>query len=87
MRSLRSTRFTSPSRPAASARQTTTKGWIAWKPCIDALVRFGWAKDDSERWMEQVVLPVIVDKTPRTEIVIEKVSFGIPESESPPYGS
>lgn len=24
---------------------------LAWKPCIDALVRFGWAKDDSERWM------------------------------------
>jgi hypothetical protein len=52
--------------------------YTAWKPCINALVRLGWAKDDSERWMDQVVLPVIVDKTPRTQVVIEEVSSEIP---------
>jgi hypothetical protein len=41
------------------------------KPVFDALVRLGWARDDSLRWMEQVVLPVVIDrKRPRTEIEI-----------------
>lgn len=44
------------------------------KILCDALVRLCWAVDDSEEWMEQVVLPVIVDKNPRTEITIETLA-------------
>ena len=44
------------------------------KVIFDSIVRLGLARDDSEKWMEQVVLPVIVDrKNPRTEISIEIV--------------
>jgi hypothetical protein len=46
----------------------------ACKSIFDVLMLFGWAKDDSERHMEQVVLPVIVDKVPKTEIVIEELA-------------
>jgi len=46
----------------------------ACKPLFDVLVQFGWAKDDSERHMEQVVLPVVLDKVPKTEILIEKLA-------------
>jgi len=46
----------------------------ACKPIFDAITRLGIARDDSEKFMEQVVLPVIVDrKNPRTEISIEIV--------------
>lgn len=46
----------------------------ACKPIFDAITRLGYTKDDSERWMEQNVLPVKVDrKNPRTEITIEYV--------------
>jgi len=47
--------------------------YAACKPIFDALVRLGWAKDDSPKYMNQVVMPVIVDaKTkPYTEITIE----------------
>jgi hypothetical protein len=34
----------------------------ACKPIFDALVRLGWARDDSEKHMEQVVLPVVVNR-------------------------
>ena len=34
----------------------------ACKPIFDALVRLGWARDDAELQMEQVVLPVVVDR-------------------------
>lgn len=45
------------------------------KVLCDALVRLSWVEDDSENWMEQVVLPVIVDrKNPRTEITIETLA-------------
>jgi hypothetical protein len=48
------------------------------KPIFDALVRFGWALDDSEKWMDQVVLPVVVEnKPPKTEIEILEISSGI----------
>ena len=48
-------------------------GQGACKPVFDALVRFGWAKDDSEEYMEQVVLPVIVDRMnpPKMTISVE----------------
>ena len=48
-------------------------GQGACKPVFDALVRFGWAKDDSEEYMEQVVLPVIVDRRnpPKMTISVE----------------
>ena len=42
------------------------------RPFIKALVRLGWAKDDSEKYMRQIVLPTVVDrKNPRTVISIE----------------
>ena len=42
------------------------------KPLFDAIVRLGWAKDDSEKYMRQIVLPTVVDrKNPRTVISIE----------------
>ena len=34
----------------------------ACKPIFDALVRLGWARDDSEAHMEQNVLTVVVDR-------------------------
>lgn len=48
----------------------------ACKVMFDALVRLGWAKDDSEKWMEQVVLPVIVDrkKPPRMSVTVENLA-------------
>jgi hypothetical protein len=51
----------------------TENAWFACKPIFDALVRLGWAKDDSPKHMNQVVLPVIVDTRakPKTEITIE----------------
>lgn len=46
----------------------------ACKPIFDAIRRFGYVKDDSERYMEQNVLPVLIDrKYPRTRIKIEKI--------------
>jgi hypothetical protein len=50
---------------------------IAWKPCIDALVRLGWLKDDSPNWLEEEVKVPLVGKTPRSEIVIGEVSLEI----------
>jgi hypothetical protein len=45
----------------------------ACKPIFDTLVRLGWARDDSVRWMTQEVLPVVIDRRrPRTEIEIVK---------------
>jgi len=48
----------------------------ACKVVFDAMVRLGWVKDDSERWMEQVVLPVVVDRKspPRMFITVEKLT-------------
>ena len=47
----------------------------ACKPIFDAIRRLGWAVDDSERWMEQIVQPVIIDrKRPRTRIKIEEIA-------------
>ena len=44
----------------------------ACKPIFDALVRLGWARDDSAKWMHQVMEPVVIDrKNPRTVISIE----------------
>lgn len=47
----------------------------ASKPIFDALVRLGWAVDDRPRWMDQRVLPVIIDRVrpARTEIEIERL--------------
>jgi hypothetical protein len=47
------------------------------KPIFDAIKRLGWAKDDSPRFMEQKVLPMVVCKRgekPHTEITIEEVA-------------
>jgi len=42
------------------------------KPLFDAIVRLGWARDDSAKWMHQVMEPVVIDrKNPRTVISIE----------------
>ena len=44
----------------------------ACKPIFDALVYLGYARDDSPRWMQQKVLPVLIDRRrPRTEIRLE----------------
>jgi hypothetical protein len=44
----------------------------AAKPLFDALVRTGWARDDSDRWMAQEVHALVDRKHPRTEIAIEE---------------
>ena len=44
------------------------------KVFFDIIRRAGWAVDDSEKWMEQDVLPVIVDRRrPRTKVIIEEI--------------
>ncbi|MFH1740200.1 MAG: hypothetical protein ABIH23_14420 [bacterium] len=45
------------------------------KPIFDALVRLGWAKDDRPEFMEQIVLPVKIERGKnrhdRTEITLK----------------
>lgn len=41
------------------------------KPLFDAIVRLGWAWDDSRKFMEQVVDPVVPDRDEFTEIELE----------------
>jgi hypothetical protein len=47
-------------------------------PVFDALVRLGWARDDSEKNMEQAVLPVVVDRrrsaAVKTSVTIEQLA-------------
>jgi len=50
------------------------KEYTAWKPCIDALRLLGWIRDDSPKWIYEDIKDPLVDKTPRSEIVIEEVS-------------
>ena len=50
---------------------------IAWKPRIDALRLLGWIRDDSPKWIYEDIKDPLVDKTPRSEIVIEEVSLEI----------
>jgi hypothetical protein len=44
----------------------------AAKPLFDALVRTGWARDDSNRWMAQEVRSLVDRRHPRTEIELMK---------------
>ena len=53
------------------------KEHTAWKPCIDALRLLGWIRDDSPKWSYEDTKDPLVDKTPRSEIVIEEVSLEI----------
>jgi len=48
------------------------------KPKFEAMVRLGWLKDDSPTGFEEDVKVPLVDKTPRSESVIEEVSSEIP---------
>jgi hypothetical protein len=43
------------------------------KPYFDALVRLGYAHDDSTRWMQQVVDPVVLGPEEFAEIEMERV--------------
>ena len=51
--------------------------YTAWKPRIDALRLLGWIRDDSPKWIYEDIKDPLVDKTPRSEIVIEEVSLEI----------
>ena len=44
------------------------------KPIFDALVRLGWIKDNSPRWLEEGIKVPRVDKDPRSEVVIEELA-------------
>lgn len=57
-------------------RHPTDRDGATPKVILDALVRLGWARDDSEQWMETVLPAVKVDRHPRTEITIEDCGPG-----------